>query len=294
VLFLRRFGFSGATEALTFAVATAIGSTWRLVTLDDERVAPVGASKGFCLGSCLFAFLAGSAVVYGVFWLFGGGLDRVLNEAVKSAADSAMRQSNQNPLQALIGSIVAGIFVGMIVGIVVITLVAIGVSLSASIALFSVGSYLSVRRAERAKKLVVPRAEMLEPATRTLLRRTRRVLSARLVVVRVASGVWRLAVDRLASHCAAVVVDVSVPSENLLWEIRNLRRAGGASWILVGDIAHVSGLVRGGLAKASQMDREMAELLDGEDVLAYTSDRRSRKRFARALRVRLDMIPRAA
>jgi len=69
---------------------------------------------------------------------------------------------------------------------------------------------------------------------------------------------------------------------------------GGASWILVGDIAHVSGLVRGGLANASEMDREMAELLDGEDVLAYASDRRSRKRFARALRVRLDMIPRAA
>src|SRR5437868_2044349 len=42
VLFLRRFGFVGATEVLTFALANAIGSSWRLITLDDRQVSAVG------------------------------------------------------------------------------------------------------------------------------------------------------------------------------------------------------------------------------------------------------------
>jgi hypothetical protein len=292
VLFLRRFGFVGATEALTFAVATAIGSTWRLVTLDDDKVAPVGATKGLRLGSCMATLLAGSAVVYGLFWAFGGGLGRTLDEVGKSAAKSAMRQGNQNPVQAVIGSIFA-VMVSMIaVGVILGVLVAMAIALSTTIALFSVGSYLSVRRAERAKKLEVRSAQMVEPATRAVLRRARRVLSPRLVVVHVASGAWRLAVDHLASHCAAVVVDVSVPSENLLWEIRNLRRVGGVGWILVGDIEHVSGLAGGGSVQASTLGRELVDLLEGQDVLAYASDRRSRKRFARALRARLEMLSR--
>lgn len=42
VLFLRRFGHSQATAALTYA-ATTIGRSWRLVTLDDAQIAPIGA-----------------------------------------------------------------------------------------------------------------------------------------------------------------------------------------------------------------------------------------------------------
>lgn len=39
-LFLRRFGYNQATAAVTFATRM-IGSTWRLVTLDDASVAPL-------------------------------------------------------------------------------------------------------------------------------------------------------------------------------------------------------------------------------------------------------------
>src|SRR6186713_2948279 len=41
VLFLRRFGYRGSMEAVTFAVARTIGTSWRLVTLDDEQIASV-------------------------------------------------------------------------------------------------------------------------------------------------------------------------------------------------------------------------------------------------------------
>ena len=42
VLFLRRFGYDDATSAVTFAVTRTIGSTWRLVTLDDAEIAALG------------------------------------------------------------------------------------------------------------------------------------------------------------------------------------------------------------------------------------------------------------
>ena len=46
VLFLRRFGFDDATRAVSFAAAGAIGRSWRLVTLDDDKVRAVGGASG--------------------------------------------------------------------------------------------------------------------------------------------------------------------------------------------------------------------------------------------------------
>jgi hypothetical protein len=53
VLFLRRFGYRGSMQVVTFAVANTIGSSWRLVTLDDAAIAPVGVdtSSRFVFGA---------------------------------------------------------------------------------------------------------------------------------------------------------------------------------------------------------------------------------------------------
>ncbi len=42
VLFLRRFGHREVTETVTFAVSKTTGRSWRMVTLDDSAIAPVG------------------------------------------------------------------------------------------------------------------------------------------------------------------------------------------------------------------------------------------------------------
>jgi hypothetical protein len=42
VLFLRRFGYDDAQSAVTFAVNSTIGRSWRVVTLDDAEIAAVG------------------------------------------------------------------------------------------------------------------------------------------------------------------------------------------------------------------------------------------------------------
>jgi hypothetical protein len=46
VLFLRRFGYGAATRVATFAATKTIGRSWRLVTLDDAAVAPLGMPAG--------------------------------------------------------------------------------------------------------------------------------------------------------------------------------------------------------------------------------------------------------
>ena len=45
-----------------------------------------------------------------------------------------------------------------------------------------------------------------------------------------------------------------------------------------------------GLERAPDVDRQLLEMLSGEDVLAYSSDRQGRRRFARALRARLEEL----
>src|SRR6185369_6664738 len=46
VLFLRRFGYDDAQSAVTFAVLQTIGASWRVVTLDDAEMVPIGVATG--------------------------------------------------------------------------------------------------------------------------------------------------------------------------------------------------------------------------------------------------------
>ena len=46
VLFLRKFGYDDAQSAVTFAVLRTIGASWRVVTLDDAEMAPIGVAEG--------------------------------------------------------------------------------------------------------------------------------------------------------------------------------------------------------------------------------------------------------
>ncbi|MEW8195916.1 MAG: hypothetical protein AB2793_19570, partial [Candidatus Thiodiazotropha sp.] len=82
VLFLRRFGYDEATEALSFAAASAMGQRWRLVTLDDNEVAPILGIKtqGRILGFLRWVLLA--AVVVGLFWLFGDGFSDYMGSII--------------------------------------------------------------------------------------------------------------------------------------------------------------------------------------------------------------------
>jgi hypothetical protein len=274
VLLLRRFGFVGATEALTFALVTAIGHSWRVVTLDDHRVAPVGTGRRIRWVSVIVTLLALGIIAVGFLWIFNGGLDKLFTP------------NNAKTLPEALGQI----FAGFIVAILVIVLFALQITFFALIGLFSFGSYLSVRRAEKSKRVQVPSLERIDPMARSVSRRSRRVLSPKLIVVQVAGPVWQETVRRLALVCAAVVIDVSEPSMNLLWEISMLKSDRRFQSIFVAEHEHLIRMTNPG-AQNAELSRRLLDVLEGEDVIAYSSDRQGRKRFARALRNRLYAIP---
>ena len=89
----------------------------------------------------------------------------------------------------------------------------------------------------------------------------------------------------LASLAPIRLVDISEPTENVLWEIEELRRIGG-NYIVIGQHERIAALATTSAATAARtpIERRLAQLLDGQEVLGYSVDRRGLKRFARALR----------
>jgi hypothetical protein len=84
------------------------------------------------------------------------------------------------------------------------------------------------------------------------------------------------------------LVDVSEPTDNLAWEIEELRGRLGTRCVFIARHDRALPLAAAGTAvPRAPMERRVAYLLEGESILAYTSDRRGMRRFARALREKL-------
>ena len=123
-------------------------------------------------------------------------------------------------------------------------------------------------------------------------------MAARLTVLRVETPVWRETVAVLAARADAVLIDVSRISENVLWEIEHADERWRARTVFVGHrdlvrpLAEPSAPQHADPAAAERFDR-LRRLLDGREVLAYTTDLMGRTRFRRALFAELeDTLPR--
>jgi membrane protein implicated in regulation of membrane protease activity len=255
-----------------------------LVTLDDLHVAPVGVSRrtrrlaGFG-GLIGVAIMAGAAL-----WIFGGGFKDFLRDAFDQMAPEG--KSFAETMGNLIGSFVAV----LVVGALVLAFVLLVAAFFGAATLFSWSSYRAVRKAERSKAREIRTPQQIEGTVLSVARRSRRILGARLVVVRVASEIWQPVVRRLAADSSAIVVDVSEPTENLLWELDALEAQFRSRRILVGDRARLEYLASPGKAATrGQLFERLATYLDGEEILAYEGEsRRDMKRFAVGLRARLE------
>ena len=114
---------------------------------------------------------------------------------------------------------------------------------------------------------------------------SRRVFGPRLVVLRVASNIWRQTVSRMASVSSVALIDVSEPTENLIWEIEELTRRSQTKCVFI--CRHDRALQIAAAAASvslSSFDDDMGRLLEMEEIVAYATDRSGIKRFARALR----------
>lgn len=277
VLFLRRFQLAAPTEALSYAAAHAIGRRWRVVTLDDADVEAVGVARGLRRASGLGLVLAVVLVGSALFWVFGGAFADFLSGLEVETADSA---SIGDVIGALLGTFVVVLVVGGLVLTGVLTLAAF----FGLVGIFSWSARRAALRAERSKSAAIRHHAEIAPYTRALVRRTRGILGPRLVVVRAGMDVWRDVVISLAQVCEVVVVDLSDPTESLLWEIETLQGLQ-KPLILVGESSRL-GPLAAATGRSPLLDR-LATALGDAEVLAYGQDPEDVRRFANALRARL-------
>jgi len=284
VLFLRRFGFVEATQAVTFAAAKALGRSWRLVTLDDAEVAPVGTGRGLRWLSIAAGVAAVAFVAWALFWLFGGGFERF-------ASESATVGKHGGGFGDLFGQFVLTIFIlPIVLALIVGFFIVVPASFATAVAIFAWSSYGAIRSAEQAKTVRFTDEAGIEPTASAVLRRSQAIVGPGLAVARVASPIWQPVVQRLATVSSAVLIDVSEPTDNLIWEIETLKPAMRSRWILVGEQERLRRMSASS-GKQSAPQAKLLQLLDGEQVLAYSSERRELRRFARSLRARLDTLP---
>lgn len=314
VLFLRRFGYSDATRVATFAAAKTIGRSWRLVTLDDAAVAPLGLPTATrrllqMFNSSTEPVRAKHSRIWSRLTLFAVQAPWIILAiaAIKSAVlhragsfdpyvetfDALTR--GHIPIDA-IGTSLLGLFALSLI-ILLFTLLCLAVCLVIGLLNFVLLGPLSAlqsaadaaKSAERSKRGHVTSAQEIDSVAYSLAAKSRKIFAPRLVVLRVASPVWQQTVTRLASVSSLIIIDVSAATENLLWEIHGLTKEFGPRCVFVGQHDRVTELVAYSEAASSlkPFDEQLLALLDERDVLVYMIDRRGMTRFARALRAKL-------
>ncbi|MES9822927.1 MAG: hypothetical protein ABW127_00685 [Candidatus Thiodiazotropha endolucinida] len=287
VLFLRRFGYDEATEALSFAAASAMGQRWRLVTLDDNEIAPILGIKtrGRILGFLRWMFLA--AIVVGLFWLFGEGF----TDYMGSIIDGMKTNNRGGGFDAIIGQIIVTIIMALVIGVIAGGFVLMLIALLGVGVLFSWRSFHLYKNAELGQSKNIENVDQIEPVIDNVLKLSRKIFSPRLVVVRVNSAIWQAVVRQFADVSAVILIDVSSPGEGLLWELENLQGKYRQRTILVGQyeaLEKISALPVTN-TDAVKTEQRLVKLLDGESVLAYRSDgTRDTIRFTKLLRTTLN------
>ncbi|MCU7941180.1 MAG: hypothetical protein KZQ87_00730 [Candidatus Thiodiazotropha sp. (ex Cardiolucina cf. quadrata)] len=287
VLFLRRFGHDEATEALSFAAASAMGQRWRLVTLDDNEIAPILGIKtrGRILGFLRWMFLA--AIVVGLFWLFGEGFADYMGSII----DGMKTNSRGGGFDAIIGQIIVTIVLTLVIGVIAGGFVLMLIALLGAGVLFSWRSFHLYKKAELGQSKNIENIDQIEPVIGTVLKLSRKIFAPRLVVVRVNSAIWQAVVRQFADVSAVILIDVSSPGEGLLWELENLKGKYRQRTILVGQydaLEKISALPVTN-TDAVKTEQRLVKLLDGENVLAYRSDgTRDTIRFTKLLRTTLN------
>jgi hypothetical protein len=275
VLFLRRFGFSDATRTMSFAANGVIGRSWRLVTLDDAAVTAVGGPRAprQLARLAIIVAVAGGAVL--AWWLLTRGVN-LIDDKIKPAS-TASTSTGQAFADA--------IFIPIVAAFITVILLTMLVALVTSSTVFLSATYVATRRAERAKKVRLNSEAEVRRRSSAIAKRGSRVFAPRLLVVAVANEVWRHAVSAFAQNSAVVIIDVSIPSDSLRWEISTLLPTMGRRCILVGRLDL---LTRQGPDGRTVFASPLGAAIDGQDVLAYQPDGRSLRRFSRALQATIE------
>jgi hypothetical protein len=300
VLFLRRFGHTAATHAATVAAAS-IGGRWRLVTLDDAQIMPVGVGPMYdALSAAGSAAGRGGAVLRRIYDIVARAVGTVLLLSWLGAAlDVGLAVARGTDIRALLNAdttatrvlwaLVAILAVGYaLYGLAMVVAASIMWLRMLFAPLLAIGGSVarSIRDAEGSKALTVPDVHAIVTARERAKRLSRQVFSPRLVVLRVDASVWQQTVNGVASVADVPLIDISEPTDNVLWEIEQLNARFGPRCVFVGEYPRVVHL--GTRAPTDPGAQHVQRLLDGRTILAYTTDVAGTRRFTRALRATLE------
>lgn len=316
VLFLRRFGYDGSMQVVTYAVAETIGVAWRLVTLDDDEIAPLGvdtaskvmfgtgerlvklAQKGYKLVMIVFpgaiwgmcGVVALQVLMVWPDWrrLFTDGtVDRytaIFETVMEGRIPSAYFEPS---LPGAFAVLATGVALGL-AGLLIIFVTLLAMFPLFGFVMFATSAAEALRKAEQEKTATISQSSEVADMASELSRRGSQTFAPRLVVVRVASSVWHQTVSALASVAVATIVDLSEPTENLVWEITELMRLHGQDrCIFIVDHSRIAKDDTLDLDDAVGLEARVIRLVGDREVLAYTTDRAGMRRFARALYGRL-------
>lgn len=260
VLFLRRFGFTPATEALTTATMR-LGADWRSVTLDDQQIAPIGVSPGIRRAASLFhratrllLFLPLLFVLAYVGWLVFTTL-------------GPPAEFESRPFTHVVA----------VSGYAMPALVFLGWELARA------------RRQDRLARIEV-RGDGDIPTTVSRAGATvRDAFGQRLLVVDVMdSTLWRRVVAAFAADAAVALIDVSEPSERVLWEISLLSTTLPRPCVFVAERSRAQLLA----TATDPLIARLHDLVAGRPVLTYRTN--AIAEFAVALQGMLDQAVRDA
>jgi hypothetical protein len=304
ILFLRRFGYRPATHTVTEATVR-LGDFWRVITLDDDQIEPLAAGTGVegfveaVSGAKRRYRSAAPAAVRG--WKFGMwaavvalgvGLVFVISPGPDWTARldrlKALVDLGQGPdgIAALSARLAAAILVtGLVLVVAWFALVVVGSLVSLPIRLVYGGVSRGVTKAADSDALHVVEPDQIGVVKAVLEEQRRRVFGARLCVVTVNSAVWQQTVSELADVCAVPLIDISEPTESLMWEIEELTRRFGDRCVFIGAYDRLQELID---HDGDDRMRRLSTLLDGRRVVAYTPEGRNTRRFVRALSSTLD------
>ena len=323
VLFLRRFGDDEAMRAVTFAVSRTIGGAWRIVTLDDAEIEAVGVAAPTRL-----VFRVAGALSTGARRFLGAlakvapfvpaillaivvsdlVLARIWEQPLEPNAWSAVLTpfidivtavaSGRMPLER-VGFHPPGVFAAIVIAIgwtahtlqALITTAPLVTVAVVAVLLFMAAPARAVLAAESAKTHEVMEPSDIHGTATALTAGKTDFFGPRLVVLRVATPIWRETIKTFAQKASVALVDVSEPSEHLVWEVQELNAIASIQVVFIGHQPDVETLADPGAAAASRWHKELAAILEWEEILAYTTDRAGMRRFSRALRNRLMAVP---
>lgn len=320
VLFLRRFGHDDAQQAVSFAVLRTIGPYWRIVTLDDAEIAPIGIPPAtrtlFRTGASISGLVGRVALLTGLktYPRLLLAMIGMLILAVAGPAADLVRTGRTSPepwlaalepylasvdalvdgrpldaitltLPGLFALLVTAAFVSFIVLVASLAVLVLLIFPLQPVVSFVSSLTKAVGEGEAAKTAVAQSEFDVCETARAIAGRSRRVFAPRLVVVTVTASEWQLAVRELAARAFVVLLDVSEPTSNVLWELEELTSTG-TPYVAIGELGQVA-RVASPAAEDFPDDGlacRLRALLGEREILAYTTDPRGLGRFARALR----------